>query len=101
MALVWCTDASRCTLLSTRMPLALQILAPPPRGDPWARHSGVRALMWRTERDERRVFDAFKRSLPKGRKTPTEKPRVGGSLGLVQPTPPPREYPLTEKHWSS
>jgi hypothetical protein len=39
MALVWCTDASRCAPLSRALPANP---SSPPRGDPWATHSVVR-----------------------------------------------------------
>lgn len=47
--------------------------------------SAGRAQMWRAERVERRVSGAFIRdSVAKGKKPPTEKPRVGVSLGFVK-----------------
>jgi hypothetical protein len=61
---------------------------PPSRGDPWETHPVLTAQMWQTEGTERRMSGAFKRdSLAKGRKTPTENQRVGGSLSMLKTAP--------------
>jgi hypothetical protein len=55
--------------------------------------------MWQMEQGERQVSGSFKKgSLAKGRKTPTEKPRVERLFRHGEA--PPREYTLTENHWS-